>query len=316
MSITIIKPKNHEEWLNVRQSGIGSSEIATIVGLNPFETPYQLWRRKLGIDPPKQETFAMKAGHYLEDAIAKFWQDASGREVIKSSAGDWIVRNNETPYIQVSPDRTFWLNEGKHNARDWKSKGILECKSTQKNIDRDDLPKHWFCQVQWQLGGSELEQGSLAWLVAGRQFDYIDLMFVPDFFGWLKEQAEKFWTDNIVGKKEPEAVSVDDIVAKYSVHTDGKQIEVGDDIFEVYSDLRNLKDEIAVLEERKTELEGKLKMAFGDAESISYGGATLATWKAPKATKKFNAKWFCESNPALADEFSEEVQGARRFLLK
>ena len=68
MSVTVIKPKDRAEWLEHRKSGIGSSEVASILGLNPFETPYQLWRRKMWFDAPPDETFAMKAGHYLEDA--------------------------------------------------------------------------------------------------------------------------------------------------------------------------------------------------------------------------------------------------------
>ena len=103
MSVTIIRPKDRAEWLEYRKSGIGSSEVATIVGLNPWETPYQLWRRKIGLDAPKEENFAMKAGHYLEDAVSLFWQDATGREVIKRSQGDWLIRSNERPHIQVSP---------------------------------------------------------------------------------------------------------------------------------------------------------------------------------------------------------------------
>ena len=63
MSNTVIRPKDRAEWLEYRKDGIGSSEVATILGLNPWETPYQLWRRKKGLDAPKDETFAMKAGH-------------------------------------------------------------------------------------------------------------------------------------------------------------------------------------------------------------------------------------------------------------
>lgn len=38
MSYTIIRPKDRNEWLEHRKSGIGSSEVATILGLNPWET--------------------------------------------------------------------------------------------------------------------------------------------------------------------------------------------------------------------------------------------------------------------------------------
>ena len=59
-------------------------------------------------------------------------------------------------------------------------------------IDGDDLPKHWFCQVQYQLGVAGLREGSLAWLCSGREFGYKDLSFVPDFYGWIVEEVEKF----------------------------------------------------------------------------------------------------------------------------
>ena len=201
MSNTVIRPKDRAEWLEYRKDGIGSSEVATILGLNPWETPYQLWRRKKGLDAPKDETFAMKAGHYLEDAVSQFWADATGREVIKSSAGDWLFKNNEKGFLQASPDRTYWL-DGHRNPN---NKGILECKTTQMSIDPDDLPKHWFCQVQYLLGVSEFKQGSLAWLCSGREFGYKDIAFVPDFFGWMIEEVERFWVDNIIGNVEPDA---------------------------------------------------------------------------------------------------------------
>lgn len=313
MSNTIIRPKDRTEWLKYRESGIGSSEVATIVGLNPWETPYQLWRRKVGLDAPKQENFAMKAGHYLEDAVAQFWHDETGQDIIKSSAGDWLIVNDERPYMRVSPDRTYWLADMPHNNA---NKGILECKTTQMSIDADDIPKHWFCQVQYQLGVAELEQGSLAWLCSGREFGYKNLALVPDFFAWLVEEVEKFWIDNIQGKQEPTAANVQDIFLKYNRHTDGKIVEVNDDIFAAYQDLKAVKDELSAIEEKKTALEEKIKLGFGDAEAISYGGQTLATWKAPKPSNKFDAKAFTSAHPDLAKEFTFPTQGARRFLLK
>ena len=313
MSNTVIRPKDRTEWLKYRESGIGSSEVATIVGLNPFETPYQLWRRKVGLDAPKQENFAMKAGHYLEDAVSLFWQDETGQQVIKSSAGDWIIQDNERKYLQVSPDRTFWLRDMPHNNE---NKGILEIKTTQKSIDEDDIPKHWFCQVQYQLGVAGYKQGSLAWLTQGREFGYKDLAFVPDFYAWLVEEVDKFWIDNVLNKAEPTAANVQDILLKYNSHTDGKIIEVNEEIFAAYNELKQVKDELAEIEARKTALESKIKMGFGDAEAISFAGQTLATWKAPKASEKFDAKAFQAAHPDIAKEFTFPTNGARRFLLK
>lgn len=313
MSNTILRPSTREEWLDIRKSGIGSSEIATIVGLNPWETPYQLWRRKVGIDAPQAENFAMKAGHYLEDAVSRFWSDETGREIIKRSAGDWIIRDNDRPFLQVSPDRTYWLTGEKRNDT---NKGILECKTTQMAVDADDLPKHWFCQVQYQLGVAGLEHGSLAWLCSGREFGYKDIDLVTDFYQWLVEEASRFWQDNILGRKEPSAVSVKDVLLKYNRHADGKIVEVGADILDACTELKDVKKQIKALEETQASLEERIKMVFGDAEGISFEGQTLATWKAPKPSQKFDAKALQADDPTTYAKYVTQQQGARRFLLK
>lgn len=313
MERTRLKFNSREEWLKAREDGIGASEVASVVGLNPWETPYQLWRRKKGMDKPQEENFMMKAGHYLEDAVARFYSDASGNEIINSSATDFMFIDKNKPFLRVSPDRTFWIQNMTHNDD---NKGILECKTTQKSIDRDDLPKHWFCQVQMLLGVSGYELASLAWLSSGREFDYTDITFAPEFYGWLSEEVERFWVDNVQGGKEPDAISVSDVLTKYNRHTDGKLVEVGDDIFQAYQDLKDLKKEIAALDERKETLEGRIKMAFGDAEAITFGGDTLATWKAPKASMKLDTKLLETKYPDIVKELTKPVQGARRFLLK
>lgn len=313
MSNTILRPSTREEWLDIRKSGIGSSEVATIVGLNPWETPYQLWRRKIGIDAPQAENFAMKAGHYLEDAVSRFWSDETGREIIKRSAGDWIIRDNDRPFLQVSPDRTYWLTGEKRNDT---NKGILECKTTQMAVDADDPPKHWFCQVQYQLGVAGLEHGSLAWLCSGREFGYKDIDLVPDFYQWLVEEVCRFWQDNILGQKEPSAVSVKDVLLKYNRHADGKIVEVGADILDACTELKDVKKQIKALEETQASLEERIKMVFGDAEGISFEGQTLATWKAPKPSQKFDAKRLQTDDPTTYAKYVTQQQGARRFLLK
>lgn len=313
MSATIIRAKDRQEWLRLRNEGIGSSEVATIVGLNPWETPYQLWRRKKGLDAPKQETFAMRAGHILEDAVARFYQEESGRQVIKSSAGDWIAVDKKRDFMRVSPDRTFYIS-GYSNSID--NKGVLECKTTQMTIDPDDIPKHWFCQLQYQLGVTGYEHGALAWLTSGRTFDYRNLDFVPDFFEWLANEVTIFWIDNIKGDQEPPLVNVADTVLKYSRHTDGKVVECTAEMMDAIERLRDIKAQIKTLEDAKTEVEDAVKLLFGDAEALTFEGKTVATWKAPKPSMQFDAKAFKAACPDIAAGYMKQVQGARRLLIK
>ena len=314
MANYILRPKTRTEWLELRKTGIGSSEIGTILGLNPFETPYQLWRRKKGIDAPKEENFAMRAGHYLEDAVSLFYRDETGKDIIKSSKGDWLIVNKDREYLRVSPDRTFWIPGRPHNQH---NKGILECKTTQMQVDENDIPKHWFCQLQYQLGVAEYECGALAWLTQGREFGYNDIEFDPEFFAWEVENIEEFWKRYIIGDEEPLAINTADILLKSPAHVPGKEVVATPELMEAVEQLREIKAKGKLQKSEQGELEEELKMAIGDAEKlVDANGVTLATWKQAKGSTKFDERAFSDAEPDLYAKYLRPVAGSRRFLLK
>lgn len=319
MAYTIIRPDSREKWLKLREEGIGSSEVSTIMGYNPFETPYQLWRRKMGIDPPTEENYAMKRGHFLEDAVAQFYADATGREIIKRSAVDWIVYNNEKPYLRVSPDRTFWIPDRPKSDR---NKGIVECKTTLMDVDKQQLPMHWFSQLIYQLGVAELEFGSIAWLSGRMEFDYVDMEFDADFFAFMTETVEKFYKDNILGKKEPASFTVDDVVTKYPRPTLGKFLEADAQLADSIQRLKAIKEELASLDREKKSIEDEIKMAMADCEAVTAPGSTLAnpmvlcTWRVAKDSVKFDEKKFAKEHPDMYEQYQYTAPGSRRFLTK
>lgn len=313
MGVTIIYPQSHDAWLQIRQGGIGSSEVATIVGLNPFETPYQLWRRKKGLDEAQPENFLMKLGHYLEDCVSRLWVDETGHEMIAGSEAEFIMQDKEHTFLQVSPDRMYYVKGAPHEDT---YKGILECKTTQMRINPDELPKHWFCQLQYQLGIAGLQHGALAWLTAGREFGHREFVFDDNFFFYIKEEAIRFWTDYIIGDKEPEVVDPEDLKAKFITHKEGVFMEMSAEKVAVVSELRGINRQLSVLEEKKRVIEDVLKVFMGDAEGLTYQGALLVTWKTGKETAKFDSKRFVEENPGLAEKYTTMVPSSRRFVLK
>lgn len=313
MGAVILYPQSHEAWLQVRQGGIGSSEVATIIGLNPYETLYQLWRRKKGLDEAQPENFLMKLGHYLEDCVSRLWADDTGYELIADSAAEFIVQDSEHPFLQVSPDRLYHINETPYEDM---YKGILECKTTQMRINPDELPKHWFCQLQYQLGIAGLQHGALAWLTAGREFGHREFDFDSDFFAYIKEEAIRFWQDCIIGNREPDIVDPEDLSTKFAIHSEGVYVEMGDDMVETVSELKGVNEQLSVLEARKRSMENTLKSLIGEAEGLTYQGATVATWKTGKGKAKFDFNRFEEEHPALAIEYTTLQPGVRRFILK
>lgn len=318
MSTTTLRPSTRDEWLALRKSGIGSSEVATIVGLNPFDTPLQLWRRKTGRDLPEPENQAMKRGHWCEDAVAQYWADTTGHQVIKRSVGDWIIRDNDRPYLQVSPDRTYWVDgDGlKHGKNAEANKGILECKTTNLAVDADNIPKHWFCQVQYQLAVSGYTYGSIAWMQRGFEFGHINLQLVPDFAAWLIESVERFWNDNVLADREPEPINVEDVLLLYNRHTEGVEKEATPEVIEDITAIKDYAQQIKTLEEAKKQHEERVKMYMEDAGILTSAGETIATWKAAKDSLRFDSASFKADHADLYNQYCKPQAGSRRFVVK
>ena len=63
--------EDREEWLEVRKSGIGGSEVAAICGLSKWESAYTLWLRKTGQveDKDLSGNEAVEWGNRLEPVV-------------------------------------------------------------------------------------------------------------------------------------------------------------------------------------------------------------------------------------------------------
>lgn len=62
-------------WAKARTYGIGGSDAAAVLGLNPWCSPYTLWCRKTGLIEPVKQTERMRWGHRLEEAIAAYYAE-------------------------------------------------------------------------------------------------------------------------------------------------------------------------------------------------------------------------------------------------
>jgi len=58
-----VYPPGSPEWHAERSLGIGGSEVGTILGLNPWESAYALWAKKLNLIPSEiKENWAIRFG--------------------------------------------------------------------------------------------------------------------------------------------------------------------------------------------------------------------------------------------------------------
>lgn len=319
MAILIIRPKTREEWLEMRKTGIGSSEIVTAAGLNPFESRYELWERKMGLIEPKQENEDIMLGHELEDTVAQIFQRKSGKKIIKASKIDWQFKDAAHPWRLASPDRTYWISDDNHNVNDWSAKGILECKTTnRRDITPDNIPLYWQGQVQWQMGNSPaIREAHVGWLCKfGCTLDFARLDYNEDVFNMLCEIGDEFWLKNIKEGIAPVEMNAADIKRVY--HKDnGQSVMADNDIVRVVNRYHELKDKIDPLNSELEELRDKVIVAIGaNSELRTPEGVILATYKAPAPSLTLDQTAMKEQAPELWKRFATKKQGARRLLIK
>src|SRR5437868_10477255 len=86
------KEISRDEWLNVRRGGIGSSDAAAAVGLNPYKSQLELWMEKTGRDAdlpktdPNDEASPMYWGTLLEPIVAAHYTKRTGNKVRRVNA--------------------------------------------------------------------------------------------------------------------------------------------------------------------------------------------------------------------------------------
>ena len=306
MKPKIIKPKDHEEWLKARSEGIGASEVGAIIGVSPFETPFSLWLKKTGQVQPEPENEAMLMGHLLENAVAQRWEIETGQKVIKASAADIIYVHPQYDYMRVTPDR---IVKGR--------KKLLECKTTALPVDADNLPSHWVAQVVYQMYVTGIHDADIAWLESGRRFGYANIPYDEEFAEFLAHRVAEFWNENVLGGKEPDAISVSDLAVKIPRSTPEKAIEADADALDQINVLRQKKAMYDALADEIADLQNSLKMYMEDSEAITDAdGNVLLTWKSGKDKTSFDSKRFAEENPDLYEQYCKTVPGSRSFLLK
>ena len=295
MKPVIIKPKDRDEWLRAREEGIGASEVASVVGLSPWKSAFELWLLKTKqVAAPTEETDAQRMGHYLERVVADIWEEETGGKYIRSSAKDIIYQDATHPWRKCTPDRIAYEfgEDGK------KRKVLLEIKTSQSDFDPDNLPVHYLCQTQFQMFITGIHVCYLCWLVRGLSYGHARIEYDPEFANWLVENVDKFWNECVVGGKEPDLITVSDFALKGS--EPGTTIEADDESFSQILSLRTLNKDLSARETEAESLKDAIKLYMGEKESITRDGQVLATWKSGARGRTFRLK------DKLVDELIEK----------
>lgn len=126
------KKERESAWHAFRALGVGGSDMSTILGLNPYSTPYELWLEKTNRQQPEDISgkWAIVKGNALEVELRRrFRQLHPEYQVIDGT--DISLVSKQHPLMHASLDG-FVYDEASDS---W---GILEIKTANANRGRTD----------------------------------------------------------------------------------------------------------------------------------------------------------------------------------
>lgn len=268
---------NREKWLEMRKGTIGGSEIATILGLNPYSTPLQLWLEKTGKeDRGSFENDAMWLGTQLEPVVAQLYQRKTGK-VIKRA--DFLAIKKGAEFASATPD---YVTEDESAPIEIKTCGV---KSMYKW--EDSVPDVAHAQLMWQLGVCDWPAGTVACLPANspEKFIYKEFPYDPNLFDFMLEKAAAFM-QMVKSDTPPPARAQDaDILAARALQKRAKgedlplkELPLTDSLLGLMCEydgattaLSNYKKSVKLTEERLEVCRVELLQLIGDAGGIKVG---------------------------------------------
>lgn len=163
-----------KEWFDARKGKLTASKAPIILGISPYQTPFELWEEELGLRDPKPQTAAMSLGLEIEDDAREYFLMQTGIETV--------------PEV-IFKDQHFMASLDGYNRE---HQVVLEIKRNNKDYHEmaknGKVPDHHFCQIQHQLYCTGFDQCHyLSWGTDGTKY----LVIVPKDAGYIAQMVEK-----------------------------------------------------------------------------------------------------------------------------
>ncbi len=301
-----------DEWLGERPKGIGASEVATVIGANPYQTAVDLWRTKMGMDPGFTGNYASRRGQHLESFVIAAWAEQNPGYIVETAPDDIpsMMAHPDHPEIRCSLDALV------HN-RD--ESACLEIKTAgyrqRSKWDDGQMPDAYIIQAQYQM------------LVTGLDVTYIGADVAGEFVQrvvprndalceHLRMTVTDWWWQHCHpdGPKQmpaPDPIRDRDTLAKLWTPDPTKDVTLDPDL------LARLRDTKAALAAAKTDHEiaaAEVQLAMREAcTGYDDAGEVAVRWNPSKGRESIDAKALRADHPDIAAQYTRTGESGRRF---
>jgi len=262
-----------DTWLEWRRLGLGASDIAGILGISPWASPWSVWADKAGLLPPEPENEYMAAGRWLERAIGPWFEDETGLTVAGEQT--WCTHYDHAHHRCtvdgfVHEAQTATLTE---------RLGVIEIKVTGPGKRWEHVPEHYQAQAQWQMYVTDSDNAWVAVLM-GRRLDIHELARDQADISFMVGAANRFWTDHVLTGTPPATDGHDAtlraLAEVYPTADPDKAVEVRAGWVQHW---RDAKDAVKAAKAWEAEESNAIKAHLGDAEEGTVAGQRVVSWR-------------------------------------
>ncbi len=268
-------------WLAERQTGIGASEAAAALGVDPHRSRVQLWGEKTGMVPRQDLSDYEPAewGLRLQAPIAEAFRDRTGRLVTLQEPPK-VIRHDSLPWLLASLD-AYQVDPHRERGQ---ANGALEIKTASvfASSDWDDEPPLLYqVQLQHQLAVTGFAWGTLCVLLGGQRMRWFDMARNDRFIEAMIAREQEFW--RLVETRtmpEPDGTEATaEALRRLYPRDNGAVIELPAEAAEWDRDLQEAKAAIKTEEARKELAENRIKAALAEAQAGILPSGALYTYK-------------------------------------
>ena len=305
-----------------RQKYLGGSDVAAILGVSPWITPFQLFQKKTGalveeITPAKQRI--LDRGHRWEPIVLEMVVDElrdRGHDVEVVAVGQRYI-DSEFSFMAAEIDAEL-IVDGEPVNGEMKTANVFAAAGW-GDYDSDDVPIYYAAQV---MHGLMIQPRRRAVIAALTGFDDRPML------RWIERDEEtiaairtkeiEFW-QRIQSGDAPDPVTAEDVKWLYK-HDNGKTMDADEELAAWVGELKQWKSDAKALDADIDLLATRIKACMGDAAALlGPNGKPIATWKNNKDGSKTDWQAVATELAApreLIVKHTKTTTGARPFNLK
>ena len=297
-----------------RSKYIGGSDIGAILGLSRFRSPLEVWMEKSGKEVKKLDSLPLRFGSFAEEFVASEYSRATGFDLTHDES---IHIHPDYSFMSAHIDR-FVLEHDSPTPR-----RILECKTANPfassdwgEAGSDEVPLSYLCQSVWYMAITNINKVDLAVLFGNSDFRIYEITRDLELENTVLQKANLFWSECVIKDTPPPAQSEADCQALFSKGDPAKTVKAKTETWALAQRLQLLHNEIDMREEEISTIKQSIMNQMGEAETLTYEGKVLATWKAPKPSFRLDSKRLELDHPEIATNYKTPVQNSRRLVIK